>query len=466
MTLMGRPSGGADDNRSSLSALRRVALLVAGLLLVLAAAGLLARGWSGGAEARLDQQAAEFVSIALDLGRIAPEEVDAYFGSEKPAPAVEGSAPTLASLHARAAQLQAAIAADAEEAGQAERRERLSARASALAHLLDGLARGERTGFDEQAEQVYGVRDVSGGGVDGLIARRLDTLLPGEGPLPGRIEIFRAQFVIPQQRRAAVFERALEECRKRTLAHWRLPADEHVAIEWSSAAPAAWHRYEGHHRSTLRINPAAVADPAAAIDVACHEGYPGHHAQFVAMDAAAPGGLRVEDRVVLLRSPDTMLREGAANYGVELAFPEAERLAFTRDVLFPLAGLPTRDVARYEEVHRLVSALSASTLPILRDYHDRRLPFAQAVTALERDALISSPAALLAFTDQLGAYAIGYTVAAARVRSHVEVEAQRWRQDAWAALRTTVVRRPVAALNPLLCRSTLAASAPSALPAP
>jgi len=112
----------------------------------------------------------------------------------------------------------------------------------------------------------------------------------------------------------------------------------------------------------------------SAIDVACHEGYPGHHAQFLLQDQRAqPAGLPVEDRVVLLRSPASVLREGAANFGVELAFPFEERVAFDERVLFPLARLDPRQARRYETVHRLVDQLSAAAAPIIASYRDNRL---------------------------------------------------------------------------------------------
>ena len=33
------------------------------------------------------------------------------------------------------------------------------------------------------------------------------------------------------------------------------------------------------------------------------------------------------------------MAEGTANHGIEMAFPGDERLAYERDVLYPLAGL-------------------------------------------------------------------------------------------------------------------------------
>jgi hypothetical protein len=329
------------------------------------------------------------------------------------------------------------------------RSRKLRAQVRAFDGLLHILEAPDAYSFEAEVRLVYGMklppRDERR---SSEALQTLEKLLPGPGSLTTRVEGFRARFVIPAERRRAVFERALAECRAKTRAKWQLPADEKLNVEWTSDVDAAWHRYEGHDRSTLRLNPAAVAFVSAALDVACHEGYPGHHAQFVVMQAhAGPGALPVEDTVVLLRSPISMLREGAANYGVELAFPAAERLAFERDVLFPLAGLDPAQAAKYREVAGLVDDLSSNVAPLVRDYRDKRLSAERARRDLESSALVSSPEALLRFVDRLGAYVLGYTAARDKVRSHVEAEHRRTGVDHWAILRTVLEEGDVAPLS-------------------
>jgi hypothetical protein len=149
-----------------------------------------------------------------------------------------------------------------------------------------------------------------------------------------RFEAYRRELVVPVDRRRVVFEAALAACRARTAQHWTLPAGERLEVKWDRDAPAAWHRYEGHGRSTLTITPAALTFIDHAIDLACHEGYPGHHAQFLLADGR-DGVMPIEESVALLRSPVAMLREAAANYAVDLAFPPEERRRFERERLFP-----------------------------------------------------------------------------------------------------------------------------------
>src|SRR5207237_1384657 len=75
-----------------------------------------------------------------------------------------------------------------------------------------------------------------------------------------------------------------------------------------------------------------------ALDLACHEAYPGHHTIDVLLDARF-GGRRPELLVQPLFSPQSLLHEAAASLAPSLAFPDADRAAFERDALFPIARL-------------------------------------------------------------------------------------------------------------------------------
>ena len=58
-----------------------------------------------------------------------------------------------------------------------------------------------------------------------------------------------------------------------------------------------------------------------AIDLACHEGYPGHHVYNALLEKNLMrdrGGS--EFSVYALFSPQSLIAEGTANYGIEVAF--------------------------------------------------------------------------------------------------------------------------------------------------
>lgn len=418
---------------------RRIAIVAGVILLLLAGLAALRLGMPSPVAPAdpIEAQGRRFVELALAFGQSNEKEVDAYFGPDSLRPKADAKAPSLDDLQRDLGQLAKDIASDPGPA--TPHRARLESRIEHLRALIGTIQNPHSLSFDEEAKRVFGIDPVP---VDQAKMTRavveLGRLLPGPGPLAARVDAFRARYVIPEDRREALFDRALGECRRRTRAHWMLPSTERVDVEWTSSVDAAWHRYNGHYHSQLQINPQAVAFLGSALDVACHEAYPGHHAQFVMQAVAArPAGLPIEERVVLLRSPDSLFREGAANYGVDLAFPPADRLAFERDVLFPLAGFKPAEAAKFEKVRALIDVLAPATVPILRDYRDGKLSPDAAAVALERDALVSSPQALLGFVDQFGPYALGYTIARDWVADRVAAAAGPG-GDRWAVLKTYV----------------------------
>ena len=403
---------------------------------------------------RVEAQARAYVTLALNLRRIDPDAVDFYFGPATLEPPADRPAPTLAIIRTDAGRLLDDIGASGGEALPA-RRAKLAGKVRQLILLIDMMQATAPLSFDDEARRLYGVEV---GTIDDrprqAALARLAVLLPGPGALADRVAAFRARLAVPAAQREAVFTRALAECRRRTAAHWPLPRGERVEVRWSGDAPAAWHRYRGGGVSDLDVNPQAVGFVGAAIDLACHEAYPGHHAQFLAMEAAAgQDGLSIEDRVVLNRSPDAVLREGAANYGVRLAFPLADRIAFARDVLYPLAGFPPAQAATDMQVHQLLGELELAVVPTLRAYRDGLLTLEVAAARLRTEALISSPEALLGFVDQHGALVVGYTIARDRVAAQVAARGARDHRDAWAELRAIVAAPDLSALAPVLPRS-------------
>ena len=132
-----------------------------------------------------------------------------------------------------------------------------------------------------------------------------------------------------------------------------------------------------------------------------------------------------EFQVYPLFSPQSLIAEGTANYGVELAFPKAERLAFERDVLFPLAGLDPALAAPYAEMRELLEGLSYAGNEAARRYLDGAIDAAAAAKWLEHYTLTSTDRAAqrVKFFDTYRAYVINYNLGQDLVRAHVEARA-------------------------------------------
>jgi len=272
--------------------------------------------------------------------------------------------------------------------------------------------------FDEESRLVYGAvappvdeREMSQARVE------LDRMLPGKGQLAPRYASFQKRFLVGSDRLDEALTRALRECRRRTLDHLDLPAEESVRFEYVSGAPwPAFATYLGEYRSVLQVNrdfPLAVRN---VLEIASHEAYPGHHVLNVLRERSI-GRERSLDSAV---GREALLHEGLASYGLELAFPGEERLRFEKEVLFPLAGLDPSEADLYSRVEREMRRLAPLRVEAARAYLDRKRDRVQSVIWLENEALVPAPWAFLRFVDRYRTYVVAYTVGPERVRNRIE----------------------------------------------
>jgi hypothetical protein len=371
----------------------------------------------------LDAAAESYVRLVLALGERDTDSLDSYHGP--PAWQEEARA-----RHATLADIQTAAASLAESlksvTGEDPRRTFLIRQLRAVVARID-ILRGARPRFAEEARALFGLEppEVDSTADAASIRAAIDRLLPGNGELSRRYAAFDRAFLIPPDRTPSVLSRALEGCRTVTRAHLNLPSTERVDVEYVHDLPwSAFTRYQRAYTSRLQVNAAMPLTVDRALDLACHEGYPGHHTISALIDAAF-GSRRVELLVQPLFSPQSLLHEAASSLAGSLAFPDAARLAFERDELFPLAGLDPAGADRHVQVGRLVDQLHAVQAGIARRYLDGELDFPRAATAFERDALMPSADATLKFLNRYRTYAATYTIGRDAVSRDLDAGARR-----------------------------------------
>ena len=105
-----------------------------------------------------------------------------------------------------------------------------------------------------------------------------------------------------------------------------------------------------------------------AIDLACHEGYPGHHVYNVLLEQHLVRDRGwVEYTVYPLFSPQSLIAEGTANTASRWRSRRPTG-RFEHDVLFPLAGLDPARAQEYYDVLGLVDKLSYAGNEAARRY--------------------------------------------------------------------------------------------------
>ena len=330
------------------------------------------------------------------------------------------------------------------DAGEALRIEFLKKQLRAITARVDMLA-GKKFTFDEETALLYdAVTPHHDRAYYEALLRQVDDLVPGPEPLPQRVQAFRARFAIPKERLQPVMDAAIAACRKRTAAYMDLPANESFALEFVTGKPwSGYNWYKGDAHSLIQINTEFPIYIERAVDLGCHEGYPGHHVYNALLEKALVKERNwVEFSVYPLYSPMSLVAEGSANYGIELAFPDDERVAFERDVLYPLAGLDPALAERYGRLMKLLGQLNYADNDIAMQYLEGRLTRAQAVEWLVNVTLYPPEKAgqRVQFYDAVRGYVINYNLGKDLVKAWVErrvtaTDPEQARAQRWAAFR-------------------------------
>ncbi|WP_237219642.1 hypothetical protein [Sphingomonas arenae] len=384
----------------------------------------------------LDAVARDYVRTQLAIGVKEDGYIDAYYGPAdlqadgKAIAAAEG----LPQLAARVSQLRARIG----PLHQSEPRRAafLDAQLNAAATRLQML-QGEKLPFAEEAQGLFGVRPQLKplSAYDPVLAR-IDALVPGEDALPDRVEAFQNRFTVGRKELEDVFRNAIAACRTATLRHITLPPTERFNLAFvHDKSWSGYNYYLGDYQSRIEINTDLPIRINRAIDLGCHEGYPGHHALNVLLEERLVRGRGwVEFSVYPLYSPQSLIAEGSANFGIDLAFPPARKLRYEMAVLYPLAKLPTQDAERYDQLLLALRDLQGARMTIAQMFLDGQIGEEEAVRLTQKYQLFSEARARQSvnFTKQYRSYVINYglgrDMVAADVESAGAAEEARWRR--------------------------------------
>lgn len=382
---------------------------------------------TAGGSGEMDRIARDYVKLVLALGLHDPDYVDAYYGPPEWKQETESAQLSLAGIEERAKRILDRLDAVEPEsagamAGPRNRFLRRQVRAlSARAEILGG----KLFSFDEESEALYdAVAPIHGEEHFKKIAARLEKHLPGPGSLSQRYEEYRRQFAIPSDRLDRVFQEAIRECRRRTKQRIDLPVGESFEVEYVTGKSwSGYNWYQGNYHSLIQVNTDFPIFIDRAVDLACHEGYPGHHVYNMLLEKNL-----VRDRgwmefsVYPLFSPMSLIAEGSANFGIEIAFPGEERIRFERETLFPLAGLDAAAAENYYRIQELVRNLNYAGNEAARRYLDGEIDANGVAEWLEKYAMFSLPRARqrVRFIDQYRSYVINYNLGMDLVRGYVE----------------------------------------------
>ena len=395
---------------------------------------------AGGVSAKttpLDSIAEAYVRLVLALGVHEPSYVDAYYGPAAWKDAAGRDQLTLAAIAGRGSALLNDLRGTRPSGS-----ELLRLRHQYLSKQLESLVAraaivaGRPMKFDEESAALYdAVEPVRPESFYRDAQAALAQALPGDGPLADRYNALLARFAIPKQKLESVFRAAIDESRTRTRRRMRLPAGERFDVEYVGNQPwSAYNWFKGGARSVIQVNADYPIDIDRVINLAAHEGYPGHHVYNALLEEKL---LKrhgwVEFSIYALFSPQSLIAEGTAEYGFALAFPLEDRQAFARDVLCPLAGLDAADLDRFFAARALAAQLGTAANDAARQWLDGRISAGEAQRQLTQYALMPPDRARqrMKFFEINRSYVITYTHGQEMVRKYVEGRAGADRGKQW-----------------------------------
>ncbi len=381
-------------------------------------------------ENKMNKIAEQYVKLVLKVGQHDGDYIDAYFGTDeyKPAPlnVNPGDSSVIQTLYDEAGnildKLDSLSSYDANEI-QTLRFTYLYKQLLAVRTKLFMIAGGTLT-FDEEAKALYDaeVPHFSDEHFQKIIDE-LDKELPGNGSVSEKLNEFKKQFIIPKVKLDTVFQTAILECRKRTLQHINLPNDENFSVEYVTDKPwGAYNWYKGNSFSIIQVNTDLPIYIDRAVDLAAHEGYPGHHVYNLLLERELYRKRDwVEFSVYVLFSPQSLIAEGSANYGVKVAFPGDSRIKFEREVLFPLAGLNSSQADKFYSVLSLTQQLGFAGNEAARNYLNQKWTKEETINWLIKNALSTNERAekSIAFYDKYRSYTINYNVGQKIVEDYI-----------------------------------------------
>ena len=399
--------------------MRSVLRTLACLVILLGAAG-------AAGSTRLDDAARDYLRLTLEIGTHEKDYVDAYYGPVALKQEAEARPSTIPELKSEADRIRTMLDAIDGTALPALERKR---HAWLLAHLASARFRldmieGVRRPFREESERLFGIRpELRPLETYDPVLAGIEALVPGDGPLSERVEAYRNRYMIPADRINAVMDASIAECRRRTVSHLGLAANERFTMELIKGQPwSAYNWYKGDNQSLIQVNTDLPIAIDRAIGLGCHEGYPGHHVQGMSYERLYRERGWIEFSVAPLYAPSSPLNEGGADFGVDLAFPRAERLAFETATLYPLAGLDPATAPALQALREAMRDLGGARLTIASMYLDGEITRERALELSARYQLSSRARAeqSLRFTERYRSYVINYSAGEDLIRAYVE----------------------------------------------
>ncbi len=263
----------------------------------------------------LQRLAESYGRLVLAVGQHDKDYVDAFYGPAEWKAQAEKEKLPLDAIKRRAA----AILAELHTLSPARMDEMSGRRHQFLTKQLQALLTrvnmllGTTYSFDEESRSLYdAVAPTFTEEHFQETLRDLGEMMPGSGSVSARYAAYKDNHTIPNAQLDRVFQAALAESRKRTAEWIDLPPEENLTVEYVTGKSwSGYNWYKGQYTSLIQVNTDLPIAIDRAVDLASHEGYPGHHVYNVLLEQHLVRDRHwLEFSVYPLFSPPSLIAEG------------------------------------------------------------------------------------------------------------------------------------------------------------
>ncbi|MFH6954301.1 hypothetical protein ACHSBP_14515 [Pseudoalteromonas sp. XMcav1-K] len=372
----------------------------------------------------LNSLAEQYVKLVLAIGLHHPHYVDAYYGPSHWQPTIKEP---LEAIQQQVTELVDSLKNTTPNESETLRHTFLLKQNESILTFINVIS-GNAPKFDDESLALYDAISPNKTETEfDEVLLELENLVPGDGSLSERMVAFNAQFEIPKNKLDDVFKAAVARSREITKQFIPLADNENFQLEYvTNQIWSGYNWYKGDNFSLIQMNTDFPIYISRAVDLAAHEGYPGHHVFNSLMEKHLVNEKGwMEYCVYPLFSPMSLLAEGSANYGIEVVFPKPERMVFEKEVLFVLAGLDVSQAERYYQVQALIQKLSYADNMVAKRLLDGEISEQLAVELLVKYTLVSKARATqrLGFIKANRAYVLNYNLGQDIVKAYIEKHA-------------------------------------------
>ena len=201
-----------------------------------------------------------------------------------------------------------------------------------------------------------------------------DEVLPGQGSIFERLQALRNRYNLASDRASLTIDfmrQAMNEARRRVLTFANLPEGEEVELAVvSDKVFGGENWYLGNYRSRVELNTDLPINMRWLVNLVCHEGYPGHHTEFVMKERHLyrERGY-IEQSISPIICPQSVISEGIATSAFDMVFTDAGSEQWAREHLYPAAGIEPLDIdtEKFRRANELMEGIEGNARFMLSD---------------------------------------------------------------------------------------------------